>query len=177
MEDQAQGSDLRMNPLVGELLSAGGGKVLSIGGFLGPLTEGRVRLYANLGLATYIELAESAVVRVVEAESETEPSTVFFRGDAEITYVQTATMRADDALSAAAAAPVAGPVGCGCTSGTGAAMARQTGGGPIVDLCEWSCVERMRVCEAQSGPIGRLWCYLNYGFCRVGCIDPPIIAV
>jgi hypothetical protein len=177
MEEPAPGSDSRVNPLVRELLSVGGGKVVALGGFLGPATEGHVRVYANLGLGTYVELPESDVVRVVDAERPSDPSTVFFRRDAEITYVQTATMRADEALAAAAAAPAAGPVGCGCASSTGAAAARQTGGGPIVDICAWSCVERMRQCEASSGSIGRLWCYLNYGFCRLGCIDPPIILV
>jgi hypothetical protein len=176
MEEQAAGSGSRVNPLVRELLSAGG-KVVALGGFLGPATEGRVRVYANLGLGTYVELPESDVVRVVDAERPNDPSTVFFRRDAEITYVQTATMRADEALAAAAAAPPAGSLGCGCASGAGAAVARQTGGGPIVDLCEWSCVERLRLCEVNSGSIGRLWCYLNYGFCRLGCLDPPIIAV
>jgi len=178
MEEQAGGAESRVNPLVRELLSAGdGGKVLTIGGFLGPATEGRVRLYANLGLRTYIELPESEVVRVVDAEKPTDPSTVFFRGDAEITYVQTATMRADEAVAAAAAAPASGTGGCGCGSGAPGTAARQTGGGPVVDICTWSCVERLRLCAAGSGTIGSLWCYLNYGFCRLGCIDPPIISV
>lgn len=177
MEEQAQGSDLRTNPLVRELLSAGRGKVVAIGGFLGPVSEGRLRIYANLGLATYIELRESDVVRVVDAERETDPSTVFFGRDAEITYVQTTTMRADEALAAVAAAPAAGPVGCGCGSGTGATAARQTGGGPIVDIGSWACVERLRLCEVNSGPIGRFWCYLNYASCRLGSFEPPIILV
>jgi hypothetical protein len=165
----------RVNPLVRELLSAGGGKVVAIGGFLGPASEGRVRVYANLGLATYVELPEDEVVRVVDAETPSDPSTVYFRRDAEVTYVQTATMRAGEAIAAAAAAPPRGTAGCGC-GGEAATAARQTGGGPIVDLCEWSCMERMRQCEVNSGTIGRLWCYLNYGACRLGCIDPPIIA-
>ena len=164
----------QVNPLVRELLSAGGGKVISIGGFLGPAPEGRVRVYANLGLGTYVELPEPDVVRVVDAESPSDPSTVFFRRNAEITYVQTATMRADDILSAAGSAPVAGPVGSGCGSDVGAAAARQTGRGPIVGICEWSCTERLRQCEARSGSIGGLWCYLDYGLCRLGCLDPVI---
>jgi hypothetical protein len=177
MEEQARGSGWRANPLVEEFLSEGGGKVVALGGFLGPATDGRVRIYASLRLGTYVDLAESDVVRVVEAERPSDPSTVYFRRDAEITYVQSATMRADEALAAAAAAPVAGQAGCGCASDTDAAVARQTGGGPAVDICAWACVERMRICEATSGPIGKLWCYLTYGFCRLGCIDPPIIAV
>ena len=171
MEEQAQGYDSRVNPLVRELLSAGG-KVVGIGGFLGPAPEGRVRVYANLGLATYVELPESDVVRVVDPKSPSDPSTVFFQRDAEITYVQTATMRVDEAFAAAASAPVASPVGSGCASEVGAAAARQTGGGPTIDICAWSCVERMRQCEASGR--GSLWCYFNYGLCRFGCLDPII---
>lgn len=155
VEEQARGSDWRVSPLFDELLSEGGGKVVALGGFLGPATDGRVRIYADLRLGTYVDLAESDVVRVVDAEMPTDPSTVFFRRDAELTYVQTETMRADEALAAAIAAPVAGEVDCGCASGTGAA-ARQAGGGPAVDICAWACVERMRICEASSGPIGTL---------------------
>lgn len=176
MEEQALRPDSRVNPLVRELLSAGG-KVLVIGGFLGPAKEGHVRVYASLGLGTYVELPESDVVRVVDAERPSDPSTVFFRREAELTYVKRATMRAAEALAAAAAAPAVGPGGCDCASGTSAAAARQTGGGPIVDLCAWGCVERMRLCEARSGLLGRLWCYLEYATCRLGCIDPPIILV
>jgi hypothetical protein len=176
VEEQARGSDSQVNPLVRELLSAEGGKIVALGGFLGPAAEGRVRVYADLRLHTYVELSESDVVRVVDAERPNDPSTVFFRREAEITYVQTATMRAEAALAAAAAAPVAGLVDCGCGTGPGA-EARQRDGGPVVDICAWACVERLRLCEASSGPIGKLWCYINYGACRLGCIDPPIIVV
>jgi hypothetical protein len=90
-------------------------------------------------------------------------------------------MRADQAIGAALAAP---PVpqsggGCGCSDGstTADSIARQSGGGPVVDLCTWGCTERLLLCTARSGTFGKLWCYLNYGFCRLGCIDPPIILV
>jgi hypothetical protein len=43
------------HPLVRDLLAAGEGKTLVIGGYIGPAPEGRVRLYGNLGLRTYIE--------------------------------------------------------------------------------------------------------------------------
>lgn len=175
-EKQPKPASPRVNPLVRDLLSADGGKVAVIGGFLGPAPEGRVRIYANLQLRTYVELPASDVVRVVDADAPDQPSTVFFRRDAELTYVQTATLRADQAADAAAAASP-GCGGCGCGSGRAAEAARQTGGGPVVDLCVWACVERLRICEAQSGALGRLWCYLNYAFCRLGCIDPPIITV
>jgi hypothetical protein len=135
-----------------------------------------VRVYENLALTVYVELAEADVVRVVDAERDSGPSTVFFRRDAEITYVQTATMRAHEALAAAVGAPASGSVGCGCGSGADAVVARQTGGGPIVDICSWSCIERMRQCEVGSGTFGKLWCYINYGACQLGCLDPPIIA-
>jgi hypothetical protein len=177
MQEQAPGSQSHVNPLVRDLLSAGGGgKVLAVGGFLGPAAEGRVRIYADLRLGTYVELAESDVVRIVDAEMPSDPSAVYFRRDAEITYVQTATMRANEALAAAAAAPITAPGGCGC--GGARAAARQQGGGgpggggPIIDLCEWSCTENLRLCQAGSGTLGQFWCYLNYSLCRLGCMGP-----
>jgi hypothetical protein len=180
MSEKSPDSESRVNALVGELLSAGGGgRVFALGGFLGPAADGRVRVYADLRLGTFVELAESDVVRVVDAERETEPSTVFFRRDAEITFVQTATMRVQDAIAAAAAAPVVGSGGCGCGGGSGSTVGRQVGGGagPVVDICSWACIERLRTCEVGKGTIGKLWCYLEYGACRFGCLDPPIIAV
>ena len=170
------------HPLVRDLLAAGEGKALAIGGYFGPAPDGRVRLYADLGLRTYIELAKQDVVRIIDStEVPQGPSVVYFKRDAEIVYVQTATMRADQAIGAALAAP---PVpqsggGCGCSGGstTADSIARQSGGGPVVDLCIWGCTERLLLCAARSGTFGKLWCYLNYAFCRLGCIDPPIILV
>ena len=169
-----------INPLVRELMAHGGGKVLSIGGYVGPAADGRLRLYADLGLRTYIELSMTDVVRVVEPKNGPHaPSIVYFRRDAEIVYVQTATIRADQVLTAVMAAPTSSEQGCGCRGREGAqgVAARQSGGGPVVDLCQWSCTERLRLCVASSGSFSSWWCYLNYGFCRLGCIDPPVIAV
>ena len=172
------------HPLVRDLLAAGEGKTLAIDGYLGPAPDGRVRLYADLGLRTYIELAKSDVVRIVDStEVPQGPSVLFFRRDAEIAYVQTTTMRADHALAAAIAAP---PLpqsggGCGCAGGkaTPDSIARQSGGGPVVDICSWACTERLRQCAdaVDTGPFRKLWCHFNYAFCRLGCIDPPIILV
>ncbi len=173
----------KINPLVRELMTHGDGKVLSIGGYVGPAGVGRLRLYADLGLRTYIELSMTDIVRVVEPKNGPhEPSTVYFRRDAEVVYTQTATMRADQVLTAVMAAPTTsseGGCGCGCRGGEGArgVAARQSGGGPVVDICQWSCTERLRLCVASSRTFSSWWCYLNYGFCRLGCIDPPIIAV
>jgi hypothetical protein len=88
-------------------------------------------------------------------------------------------MRADQALAAAMAAPLASKPGCGCSGGEDvpASIARQSGGGPVVDLCSSGCTERLQLCAVNSGTLGKLWCYLNYAFCRLGCIDPPIIFV
>jgi hypothetical protein len=90
-----------------------------------------VRLYGNLGLRTYIEPAKSDIVRVIDStEALQGPSTILFKRDAEVTYVQTATMRADQALAAAMAAPLASKPGCGCQGGEDvpASIARQSGG-------------------------------------------------
>lgn len=175
-----------VHPLVRDLISHGEGRVVSLAGYVGPSERGVLRLYADLGLRTSIELPLAAVVRVVpDRDDKNGPSVVLFRADAEVTYTQTATMRVDQVLAAVTAAPPsASPTGgdCGCGGdgqGGADAVARQTGGtgGPTVDLCTWGCVERMRICEARSGTLGKLWCYLNYGLCRLGCIDPPVIAV
>lgn len=184
-----------VHPLVRELLPHGVGGAVSLTGYVGPSDRGTLRLYADLSLRTYVEIPLASVVRVVpDRENRNGPSVVLFRTDAEVTYAQTATMRVDQVLAAVAAAPpsASGMSGGGCGGGCGGdgcggggperaeAVARQTGGGtggPTVDLCVWACVERMRICEAGSGTLGKLWCYLNYGFCRLGCIDPPVIAV
>ena len=84
------------HPLVRDLLAEGGGKILAISGYLGPAPDGRVRLYADLGLRTYIELAKPDVVRIVDSVGvPLGPSVLYFKRDADIAYVQTATMRAD----------------------------------------------------------------------------------
>lgn len=167
------------HPMVRDLLAAGEGRTMPIAGYIGPTTEGRVRLYADLGLRTYIEIDKADVVRIVDSTDDPPgPSTVLFRRDASVTYVQTATMKAGDAIAAAMAAPAAPAAGCGCRGeGAASTIARQSGGGPAVDLCTWGCTERLLLCTARSGTLGKLWCYFNYGFCRLGCIDPPIISV
>ena len=168
------------HPLVRDLLAAGEGKTLVIGGYIGPAPDGRVRVYADLGLRTYIELATSDIVGVIDStEAPQGPSTVLFKRDAEVTYVQTTTMRADQALAAAMSAPLASKPGCGGAGGADVttSIARQSGGGPVVDLCSWGCTERLQLCIAGSGTFGKLWCYFNYAACRLGCIEPPIILV
>lgn len=202
MNEQHDVQQPEVHPLVRELLSQGEGKVVSIAGYVGPSDRGVLRLYADLGLRTYLEVPMASVVRIVSPDDDKNaPSVVLFRTDAEVTYAQTSTMRVDQVLASVAAAPPspsggsghahAHAHGCGCGGGGGGCgcgrgqagtdtLARQSGGGgggPIVDLCVWGCVERLRLCEARSGTLGRLWCYLNYGSCRLGCIDPPIIMV
>jgi hypothetical protein len=168
-----------VHPLVEQLLASGEGQTLLIGGYVGPASEGRVRIFADLGLRTYIELAKSDIVRVIDSSSTTQgPSTILIKRDAELVLVQRSTLRADQAIAAAIAVPAMQPSGgCGCGEQSTAPLARQSGGGPVIDLCSWACVERLQLCLARSGTLGRLWCYLSYGSCRLGCIDPPIILV
>lgn len=198
MDEQQSAEQPEVHPLVRELLSHGAGNVVSIGGYVGPSDPGILRLYADLSLRTSIEIPLSAVVRIEPSKDDKNgPSVVLFRTDAEIAYIRAETMRVDQVLAAVAAAPPATTSsdghghGCrgGCGSGSGcacgghgearagAASRQSGGGGPIVDLCSWACVERLRLCQARSGTLGQLWCYLNYGACRLGCIDPPIITV
>jgi hypothetical protein len=168
--------------MVRELLAAGEGKTLAIGGYVGPTSQGRVRLYADLRLRTYIELDHSDIVRVIDStEAPQGPSTMLFKRDAEVTYDRTATMRADQALTAAlTATPVSKPKsGCGCAGApapTNIARERE-GDGPEVNVCVWGCDERLSYCGGNNSPIGQLWCYFHYGFCRLDCIEPPIITI
>lgn len=187
MASMSHDPGLRVNPVVHELLSAGEGQVAAFAGFVGSIAEGRVRVYSDLGLARYVELPEAAVVRVLDPPAPEQPSVVLVRRAAEITYVQTMssagisvrqTVTATiDALQALPAGVGTTPHDRGCCAGGEASAARQSGGGPVVDLCTWGCQERLALCVAGSGPLGAVWCYLSYGLCRVGCIDPPVIAV
>jgi hypothetical protein len=69
-----------INPLVQELLAEGGGKVLRLGGFVGQTRDGYVRLYADLSLRKYIEIAKADIVRVTETPDNPEqPSIVYFK--------------------------------------------------------------------------------------------------
>ncbi len=179
MVETSDGRSPAVHPMVRDLLAAGAGKTLAMSGYVGPAPEGRLRLYADLGLRVYVELGRSDVVRVIDSTDTPQgPSIVLFKRDAEVTYVQAATMRADQALAAALGAPLAARSNCGCggDGDSAAGLARQTGGGPVVDLCSWGCTERLQLCLARSGTLGKLWCYFNYASCRLGCIEPPIIA-
>ena len=52
-----------VNPRIEDLLKHGVGKVLMIGGYVGPAADGQVRLYEDLSLRTQIEIAKSAASR------------------------------------------------------------------------------------------------------------------
>jgi hypothetical protein len=174
MVETSGASSLAPHPMVLDLLAAGEGKTLAITGYIGPASEGRVRLYADLGLRTSIELARSDVVRVIDSTDTPQgPSTILFKRDAEVAYVQAMTLRADQALATAMSAPLAAQCGCGGDD-VPTSIARQSGGGPVVDLCGWGCTERLQLCIARSGTFGTLWCYFNYASCRLGCLDPVI---
>ena len=179
--------DPTVNPLVSEMLAAGKDQTTSIEGFVGKVEAGVVRIYANLGLNHCIEVPEAGLVRVVEARDPKEPAVLILRRDVPITYVQThhragisvsqSITTSIDALSAIDVGDVNAAHDCGCGPVPAQAVARQSGGGPEVSICTWSCQERALQCLARSGPLTSLWCYLNYGLCRVGCEIPPVIYV
>ena len=167
-----------VNPLVKDLLDAGGGgQVLMIGGFIGPTADDHIRLYADLSLSKYVEIAKTDVVRVVDArEKPDQPCVVFFRSAAELRYVQSLSVRADQVLTAL----LSRPPSRGCQGNSPGAVARQTTGGgigPTVDLCEWGCMERFQVCWASAGESKwqKFWCAIDYFSCRLGCNGPIIV--
>ncbi len=85
-----------IHPQVRDLLDAADHGAFGIAGYVGPAPDGKVRLYADLSLRTYVEVARSDVVRVVESDEQPQgPSVLYLERDADVTYVQTATMTAD----------------------------------------------------------------------------------
>jgi hypothetical protein len=161
-----------INPLVQELLAEGGGKVLRLGGFVGQTRDGYVRLYADLSLRKYIEIAKADIVRVTETPDNPEqPSIVYFKITAELKYVQEASFRADQAV----AAMVSTCRGCGGqNNATGIAAAQQTGGGGMPSLCEMGCGSDAANCLVYAGGVNapswrKLWCIFCYLFCRLDC--------
>src|SRR3954465_7419888 len=154
--------DLAPNPTINELAAIGSGKFHSITGFVGPATAGRMRLYPNLALSTYIEIDDVDIIRVGEAPPPlTGANIVYFRSEAEILYVQTTTMRASAVLAAVMAASSGSKASCGCgeagESEVPGSIARQNNQGPAVDICTWSCSERLGLCHASPSS-WRWWC-------------------
>jgi hypothetical protein len=162
-----------VNPLVQDLLAQQHDQVLMIGGFVGPSSNDHIRLYEDLSLSKYIDIAKADIVRAVETpDKPDQPCIVFFRSTAQLRYTQTMTVKADQALTAW----LSRPPRCACGGRTGLAAAQQdTGGGPIVDLCEWSCIERGSICWSQGGIWHRFWCIVDYFSCRLGCGGPIIV--
>lgn len=196
MEEQLDRPEPEVNPLVSELLAAGPDKTTSLEGFVGSVEQGVVRIYADLGLNHYIEVPATGVVRVLESRTPKEPAVLVLRRDVALTYVQThqkggisltqsmtTSIDALDVFGSRDATPPIRPSapnganGCGCGPSPVQTAARQSGGGPEVSICTWSCQERFLLCLQRSGPLRSLWCYLNYGLCRLGCEIPPIILV
>lgn len=153
------------NPLVQDLLAEGAGKVLMIGGFFGQTRDDHIRLYADLSLRKYIEIAKADIVRVVETPDKPEqPSIVYFKITAELKYVQEASFRAEQAVAAWVSK-------CGCGAHSNATgIAREIGGdGPVPSLCEMNCLSDAANCIVGSGRLGKLWCVIGYLGCRLGC--------
>jgi len=160
-----------VNAMVQKLLEAGG-NVLMIGGYVGPSAEGLVRLYADLSLTKYIELKKTDIVRVQEPEKPDGPCIVFFKNTAEVNYAITLSMRADQAIAA-----VTSRCACGGHRRSGVSRESNEGnGGPVIDICEWSCVENLGNCVAyaQTG-WQKFWCVFDYFGCRLICSITPII--
>jgi hypothetical protein len=156
-----------MNPIVQDLLNAGP-NLLMIGGYVGPARDRHIRLYADLRLSKYIEIPTEDVVRIVqEPEQSEKPCILFFKSTAELTYVQTASIRADQAMAMAASRCT----GCGGSGGRSAEAAREVdGGGPTISICGSQCQEGFGLCALGASSWQKLWCVLGYGVCRFACI-------
>jgi hypothetical protein len=159
-----------LNPLVQDLLAEGGGKVLMIGGFVGQTRDDHIRLYADLSLRKYIEIAKADIVRVVETPDKPEqPSIVYFKITAELKYVQEASFRAEQAV----AAWVSICRGCGAQSNAAGTAAQQTGGGGggMPSLCEMNCLSDAANCIVYAGDSSwrKFWCVAGYFGCRFAC--------
>jgi len=90
-------NEIPMNPLVAKLArKAESESLVPLKGFLGAAEdEDRVRLYQDLTLADYLEVARADVVHVTEGETETDPATTFVRANARIAVVSKSTTRAE----------------------------------------------------------------------------------
>ncbi len=172
MAQQREPASPVLNPLVQDLVAEGGGKVLAVGGYVGQTKDDQIRLYADLSLRTYIEIAKADIVRVVETPDKPEQSTIIYiKITAELKYVQEATFRAEQAVAAMVS------ISCGCggrSNATGMAAAQQTGGGGVPDLCVMNCLSNTANCLVQAGGVNapswrKVWCAFNYFFCRLGC--------
>jgi hypothetical protein len=163
---EAQMVNPALNALVQDLLVEGSGKVLMVGGFFGQTRDDHIRLYADLSLHKYLEIAKADIVRIIENPDKPEqPSMVFFKTTAELKYVLEASFRADQAV----AAMVAICPGCGAhASGT---AAQQTGGGGIGSLgCQLGCITDGVFCFGQNPSSWKMfWCTVEYLVCRLGC--------
>ncbi|MGI5518460.1 hypothetical protein [Streptomyces sp. CA-106110] len=148
--------------------------MLALDGYVGPAEEGKIRLYADLRLAQYVEIPTDDVVRIVQdTKTPEKPCIVFFKGTAEVTYVQTMTVRAE---RVADMMPAAGSKCAGCSSSGAAAREVGNGGGPA-STCA-SCDTDFALCEFKDDRWPHVfWCALKFVYCRLTCSPtfPPII--
>lgn len=177
MQERKEDTPIPIHPAIGEL-SGREHATLAIEGFVGPAESGRIRIYEDLSLGVCLEMAASDVLHVDEAPSPREPGRIVFRRDAELALVTTVRLNADQAFTAVMSAPATPTSGsCTCRGEATGVLAQQVGGGgPVIDICSWSCVERLQLCLRNKGALGRFWCYVKYGACKVGC-TPPVIVV
>ena len=160
-----------LNPLVEDLLAQGAGKVLTLGGYVGQTSDDHIRLYADLSLRKYVEIAQADIIRIVETRDRPEqPTIVYFKITAEVKYVQEASFKADQAVAAMAAACH----GYGTDSNATGVAAQQTGGGGIPSLCVMNCGSDAANCLVWAGGPNapgwkKMWCVLGYLGCRLGC--------
>jgi hypothetical protein len=151
-----------INPLVRDLLAADG-DVLLMGGYVGPADDPYIRLYADLTLRRYIEIAKKDVVRLIEdPEKPEEPCMIYFRSSAELKYVQIASFKGDQ---------VAGAMlhrcdGCGSEQAPQRSIAQQI---PYGDIFDRKCREDIHICGLLAGNSTwrRFWCAAEFVWCQM----------
>jgi len=82
------------NPLIDQLKSAGGGVgTQRLAGFVGRSSDGKIELYTDLSMASFVEIAEADVVHVIDGEKPSDPSQLFVRQDARVQIRHSTTLK------------------------------------------------------------------------------------
>jgi hypothetical protein len=125
------------NPLIDQLKSAGGGVgTQRLAGFVGRSSDGKIELYTDLSMASFVEIAEADVVHVIDGEKPSDPSQLFVRQDARVQIRHSTTLK-DLAKG-------------GCDCGTPVrTIAQQRNGGGGFDDTEYDCFGRYARCKIK----------------------------
>lgn len=157
-----------VNPLVKEFLQTEG-RIVQLKGYIGPSDNGQLRIYMDLGLRKYLEIAEDDVVRVIYASEKAEdPCKILFSSTAELKYVTEVTLTGADVITAALSR--CSGCGSGKTGRRQTVSARPLDDGP--ELPEYNCELNCEVARigCELGSRDPFECAIGYYLCRLDCI-------